>query len=72
MKKQKREIMENQKVDYHYCPKCGFIMSDVEFYSIIAEVACPGRGDKQCGIPIGRFLTRYIEESNVQNKKEIP
>jgi len=50
----------SKEVDYHYCPNCGFRMSDVEYMSIITEIDCPGRGDTSCGTRIGKFRTKYL------------
>ena len=53
---------EEAKVDFHYCPKCGFRMSDVEFMFSILDFKCPGRGDVECTERISSFLTEYKGE----------
>ena len=50
---------KKRKVDYHYCPDCGYRMTDICFMAIIADVPCPGRGGVPCGKPISRFHTAY-------------
>ena len=54
-----KPMSEHQTIDFHYCPKCGYRMTDVELMSIIIDAPCPGRGDDSCGTPISRFLTKY-------------